>query len=384
MSVTIRDVARAAGVSVATVSRVLNGTGPVSDAARGRIDEATLALRYAPNGAARSLSTRTTHTLGVLLPDLHGEFFSEVIRGADQAARASGYHLLVSSSHADRSEVEAALRAMRGRVDGLVVMSPDVDARGLAANLPDALPVVLLNSAVDAATERLGPRRALHAIGVDNYGGAYAMVRHLAALGHRRIAIITGSQRNHDAEERLRGYRAAVADAGLAAAPELEIAGDFSDEAGYRAGRAVLALDPRPTALFASNDVMAVSAIGAMRERGVRVPHEMAVGGFDDIPLARYVSPPLTTVHVDNAALGARAVAELADVLRAPVRAVRAARTPRITPSAAPEGAANGAATPPAAAGLIVLPATLVVRASCGALEPRAGAAAAMPPPPAS
>jgi len=350
MSATIRDVARAAGVSVATVSRVLNRSGPVSATLRTRIHEAARDLRYVPNGAARSLSTRTTHTLGMLLPDLYGEFFSEVIRGADQAARARGFHLLVSSSHASRSEVETALRAMRGRVDGLVVMSPDVDARGLAANLPDRLPVVLVNAA--PGDEAGG--HTVESIGVDNYGGARAVTAHLLGLGHRRVAIILGAARNQDARERLRGYRDAMREAGIAPEPALELPGDFSDEAGYEAAKAAIALRAPPTAIFASNDAMAIGALGALREAGVRVPDEMAVAGFDDIPVARYVSPPLTTVHVDNAELGTRAVARLVGVL------------------AGSEDARPGARE--------TLPATLVVRASCGSR--RAPEADAMPPPP--
>src|SRR5690606_5506248 len=130
------------------VSRVFNRSGPVREPTRLRILEVAERLRYVPDSAARSLITRRTGTLGVLLPDLYGEFFSEVIRGLDGAAQARGYHLLLSSSHDDRSAIEAALRAMRGRVDGLVVMSPDIDAQGLRSNLPDSLPVVLLNCAV--------------------------------------------------------------------------------------------------------------------------------------------------------------------------------------------------------------------------------------------
>ncbi len=185
MSATIRDVARVSGVSVATVSRVLNDKGPVREETRQRILEAAASLGYAPDAAARSLSTRKTGTIGVLLPDLYGEFFSEVIRGLDLAARRSGYHILVSSSHSDRSEVEAVLRALRGRVDGLIVMSPEADARALQANLPGTLPLVLLNCRVEGSS--------FDSINLDNYAGAAAMVRHLAALGHRRIAHVKGS-----------------------------------------------------------------------------------------------------------------------------------------------------------------------------------------------
>lgn len=300
MTVTIKEVAREAGVSVATVSRVLNNSGPVNETTKRRIRQVAETLRYSPNGAARSLITRRTSTLGVLLPDLYGEFFSEVIRGIDQAAQRNAYHLLVSSSHADRSEIEAALRAMRGRVDGLIVMSPDIDAHGLEANLPGDLPVVLLNCAVDGS--------GFDSLNTDNYGGAYEMVGHLLGHGHRRIAMISGASKNYDANERRRGYRAALKNAGAEWRREWEIPGDFTKSAGYRAALQLLDLEqPRPNAIFAANDSMAIGAISALRERGVRVPEDIAVAGFDDIPIARYLSPPLSTVQVAISELGERA-----------------------------------------------------------------------------
>ena len=306
---TIKDVAREAGVSVATVSRVLNDSGPVSPETRRRIREVATRLRFAPNSAARSLITARTTTLGVLLPDLYGEFFSEVIRGIDQAARRHGYHLLVSSSHADRAETEAALRAMRGRVDGLVIMSPDLDARALVQNLPDRLPLVLLNSAVQG--------NAYDALTIENYEGASAMVRHLISLGHRRVAMLKGAARNQDAADRLRGYRAALRSAGIERDPAWEIAGNFTEESGYRAVEALLRLEPRPTAVFAANDAMAIGAMSALREAGVAIPGEMAVAGFDDIPIARYVSPPLSSVRVPIGELGERATEMLLEAIRA-------------------------------------------------------------------
>src|SRR5882672_11746310 len=148
MGVTLKDVAREAQVSTATVSRVINGHGNVSEATRERILGVAERLRYVPDSAARSLSTGLTHTIGVLLPDLYGEFFSELIRGIDVAARRRGLHLLVSSSHGDAAEAAAALRAMTGRVDGLLVMSPHVSADFLRGNVSDDLPAVLMNTRV--------------------------------------------------------------------------------------------------------------------------------------------------------------------------------------------------------------------------------------------
>lgn len=331
MTVTIKDVARAAGVSVATVSRVLNDSGPVSAEARRRIREVARELRYTPNSAARTLITSRTGTLGVLLPDLHGEFFSEVIRGIDQAAQERGYHLLVSSSHNAPDEVEAALGAMRGRVDGLVVMSPALSAATLAENLPASLPVVLLNCAVE--DERFD------ALNVDNFGGAYAMVRHLLGGGRRRVAMVCGPAGNHDADERLAGYRAALRDGGAEHRRAWELPGDFQQRSGYRAAERLLARRPRPDALFAANDSMAIGALSALLESGVRVPEDVAVAGFDDIPMSRYMSPPLTTVQVDIAGLGGRAVRTLLDAVARKNAHERRRET---------------------------VPATLVVRGSCG------------------
>jgi len=297
--VTIKDVAREAGVSVATVSRVLNGSGPVSVPTGDRIREVAGRLRYVPHGGARSLITRKTNTLGVLLPDLTGEFFSEVIRGMDATARHHGFHLLLSRSHADRHGIETAMRAMRGRVDGVVAMSPDLDADSMR-NFPPMLPVVVLCSA---------PRGdGADSLTIDNYTGSKAMVTHLIALGHTRIAIIRGAPRNYDAAERIRGYRLALHQAGITPDPLLAPEGGFTEAGGYSAGLELLKLKVRPTAIFAANDSMAIGALSALRESGVRIPEDIAVAGFDDIPLARYMNPPLSTVRVPTYDLGTRAV----------------------------------------------------------------------------
>lgn len=302
---TIKDVARVAGVSVATVSRALNGAENVLPHTRQRILDIARELRYAPSGAARSLITRKTDTVGALLPDLHGEFFSELIRGIDQAARARGLHLLLSSSHDDATEAAAALRAMNGRVDGLIVMSPHADDDFLSQNLPPNLPAVLLNSGLRRPAQRV--------FAVDNFGGARAMTEHLVASGRRRIAFLGGPAANFEARERERGYRAGLAPG--AAAWVLE--GDFSEAGGQRAAAQLLALPAgeRPDAVFAANDIMAIGLLGTLVAAGVRVPEDIALAGFDDIPIARYVSPALTTIHVPIADLGIDALDALADQL---------------------------------------------------------------------
>ena len=305
---TIKDVAQEAGVSVATVSRVYNDIQLVREKTALRVRDAAIRLGYVPHGGARSLSTNRTHTLGVLLPDLYGEFFSEVIRGIDQTAQRHGFHLLISSSHDGRPGVEAALRSMRGRVDGLIVMWPEMNAETAMRNLPAGFPMVLVSAPV--GTE------AFDVIAIANFEGARAMVRHLLDLGHRRIAIIKGAEGNYDAAERLRGYRAALTEAGETPLPALEAAGDFSETSGFTAAAALLQGSPAPTAMFAANDSMAIGAMSALREAGKRVPDDVAVAGFDDIPLSRYLDPPLSSVHVDISTLGERAALRLLDAVR--------------------------------------------------------------------
>ena len=297
--VTIKDVAREAKVSVATVSRVLNDSGPVSEDTRRLIHEVAGRMRYVPHSGARSLITSRTDTIGVLLPDLYGEFFSEVIRGMDETAQRNGYHLLISRSYADKDGIETAMRAMRGRVDGVVTMSPDLDAESFL-NVPSTIPIVLLCS-VSRGNE-------VDSLTIQNCRGAREMVSDLVGRGHTRIAIIKGSPRNYDAAERLRGYKMALREAGIAPDPDLELEGGFTEMGGYAATMELLALEERPTAIFAANDSMAIGALSALRESGVRVPDEMSVAGFDDIPLARFMDPPLSSVHVPIRELGARAV----------------------------------------------------------------------------
>ena len=302
-NVTIRDVAAKAGVSVATVSRVFNRKGPIREDTIKRVRDVAEELQYVPHAGARSLSTRSTRTIGVVLPDLHGEFFSEVIRGIDVAARQSGYHLLLSGSHSDREEMRAVVQAVRGLVDGLIVMSPDLEPTALLADLPAGIDVVMLNSRVDGRPS----------ITIDNSGGARDVVRHLRALGHERIAFIAGPSHNADAEQRPRGFRAETRAAGIGSS---ELQGDFTETSGHEAGQKILVQDPRPTAVFAANDSMALGALSAFREAGLRVPEDIALVGFHDIPIARFLSPPLTTVRVEIAELGRRAVSHVVDKLQ--------------------------------------------------------------------
>ncbi len=297
---TIKEVAKRAGVSTATVSRVFNDTGPVDEETRARVKLVATELRYSPSALGRSLSTRKTDSLGLLLPDLFGEFFSEVIRGSDQTAQQHKYHLLVSSSHNNREEIAAALKMMRGRVDGLVVMSPHIDAQTLDANLPHNHPVVLLNCHVEGD--------GFDSLTIDNMHGAGQVVAHLMSHGHRRIAIIKGTEHNIDADERLCGYREAIRQGEGDWCEAFEIAGDFTEASGFDAVKKIMQITPRPTAIFASNDSMAIGALSALRDADIQVPQDVALVGFDDVPVAAYLTPSLTTVRVGIHNLGAQAI----------------------------------------------------------------------------
>lgn len=334
---TIRDVARASHVSIATVSRVFNESALVSETTRRKVLAVASRLGYWPNGIARSLITSRTHALGVLLPDLSGEFFSEVVHGMDLAARERGFHLLVSRSSSNAEELSATVRSMHGRVEGLIVMAPDFDAAPAIRPWAGSVPTVLINPGHAPS--------ASDSISIANAEGARLAVQHLLGLGHRSIAIITGPEFNFDSQRRCDGYRAALREAGIEPAPDLEFAGDFSEQSGYVAAERLLRAPARPTAIFAANDYMAVGALGALHDAGVQVPEDIAMAGFDDIPLAHYINPALTTVHVDIPGLGRRAVELLLD--------------PREGPDA---GAARHETLPP----------MLVVRSSCGG-APRNG-----------
>jgi len=295
---TIRDVARRASLSVATVSRALNGFDNVSEQAKERVAEAVRALGYVPHAGARSLSLARTNAIGVVLPDLHGEFFSEIVRGMDREASRRGYLLLLSNLHGSPDQASLALRAMHGRVDGLIVMAPQLKAEELEAALPAGLPSILINTR--------GGRGARAAIHLDNAAGVRSVVEHFAALGRRRLVHIAGPEGNVDADERAAAFRAACSERGLQC--EL-LRGDFEEESGEAAVAQLLRAGQRFDAVFAGNDNMAIGALQALRSAGVAVPRDVAVVGFDDIPLARHLG--LSTVRVRIPELGERAVTRL-------------------------------------------------------------------------
>lgn len=305
--VTIREVAKAAGVSVATASRALNGLSIVTPETRRKIEAAATELNYVPHSGARSLTRQKTDTIGVILPDLFGEFFSEMIRGIDAAVQGAGKHLLLGNMHGSPEETVLAIRSMRGRVDGLLVMPPN--SRGDTIEISPSLqmPVVMLNARpADAACPF---------VTVDNYAGARLVTEHLVARGARRIVHIAGPTGNRDASERMRGYCDVLRER-LDDHDPLILPGDFREDAGRDAARQLLGGQHRFDAVFAANDMMAIDAMAELGEAGVKVGQDVLIAGFDDIPLARYVSPKLTTVHSNITRVGAVAAEKLLRLLQ--------------------------------------------------------------------
>jgi LacI family transcriptional regulator len=280
----------------------MNGHSSVAAATRDRVIAAARALDYVPHLGARSLSRGRSNTIGVVLPDLFGEFFSEVIRGIDYAAHRRGLQLLLSNMHGDTDETQAAIRAMRGRVDGLLVMTPQVDADFLGRNLPRDLPAIVMNAAASNGSHPT--------IAIDNIAGAREAVAHLAAQGCRRIAHLSGPVGNADADARRVGFRLAVAER-LGPDAGIEIEGDFTEESGVAAAEVIAAANPRIDGLFAANDMMAVACMAKLAEGRMRAPDDIAIIGFDGVPIAQYVSPALSTMALNLADLGERALERL-------------------------------------------------------------------------
>jgi len=297
---TIRDVARLAQVSIASVSRTLNNLGSVAEGTRRKVEDAAKQLGYVPHAGARSLSLAKTRAIGVVLPDTHGEFFSEVMRGMDREASARDYVLLLSNMHGAREHPEHVLRTMRGRVDGVIVMAPHLDADEVENALPPRLPAVLLNAH--------GSVRSHSSFGIDNNHGVRSILDHLKAIGRQNIVHIAGPSDNVDAQQRCDAFRSA-----MGKRKSVVVAGDYSEESGIAAVRKLFDGGIEFDAIFAANDMMAIGAIEELRERGIDVPAAVAVAGFDDVPLARHLG--LTTARIRIDELGAHAIARLIDII---------------------------------------------------------------------
>ncbi|MDR7434139.1 MAG: LacI family DNA-binding transcriptional regulator [Armatimonadota bacterium] len=309
MPVTIRDVARQAGVSVKTVSRVINGDGPVREATRQRVQAVIEALHYRPNAVARSLVTRRTMALGLLIADVINPFFPEVVRGVEDAAKVAGYTVLLGNTDEDPVQEERYLALMQERqVDGLVLSGSRAEEEVLRQAADSGFWMALINRAVHH------PR--ILSILVDNADATAQATSYLIQKGHRRIAYLLGPSRAEAARLRFEGYRRALREHGIPFRPAYVVQEIPRIEGGRKAMRTLLALPSPPTAVVAYNDLMAIGAIEAVQEAGGRVPDDVAVIGFDDILLAAYTIPPLTTVRVPKYEMGYKAAAALIDTIK--------------------------------------------------------------------
>lgn len=336
MTATIRDVARDAGVSVATVSRVLNEDTvgyPVADRTRRKVLAAIEKLRYRPNQMARGLLQRRTGVIALVVPDISNPYYPELSRGLEDMAHEHGYRLMFCSTDRDpdkaRTHIEALLAA---RVDGIVVAGGGDEVQ-LTPETADEYRTKVVY---------LGRRSArFSSVRVDNEGAAKTAVEHLIVLGHSRIGVVTGPKESATVRDRVQGYQAALAAHRLPADDALVQAGDFTEAGGYDAAKRLLS-GPRPTAIFATNDRMAVGVLAAAADRGLEVPGDLALVGFDDVPMASYLRPALTTVSVSALQLGSEAMRLMLELLEGSTKRKR-----------------------------VLVKTSLVIRASCGATMAR-------------
>ncbi|WP_332762954.1 LacI family DNA-binding transcriptional regulator [Pseudomonas koreensis] len=301
----IREVARLAGVSVATVSRTLKSPERVRQATRDIVNAAVEKAGYRPNLMAVQFRSRRTGNLVILVPKIANIFFARVISGAQSAAQAAGYRLLLCDTQG-REEIEREFAELvyAHQADGVIQL-----------RAYDPFPVDSKQSPpmVNACEVIQGGRHPT--ISLDNHAAAKAMTEYLLGLGHRRIGLIKGPQHSPLTQQRVAGYQAALAKAGIPSDPAIICHGDFSLRAGYDGAATLLTLADRPTALFCENDEMAIGALKRIKEAGLRVPEDISVVGFDDIPLAHYCDPPLTTIAQPAEGFGRTAVEMLINLI---------------------------------------------------------------------
>jgi LacI family repressor for deo operon, udp, cdd, tsx, nupC, and nupG len=311
----IRDVAREAGVSIATVSRVLSRSPLVNAATRTAVEAAVRALGYTPNAAAKSLRTLRSGKLLVTVPDIANPFFALILQGIEAAALRAGYSVLLGDTqHDDDREQRYALMLQRREADGLIF---------LGHKLPKAAATLVKSMAGGTAPVVNGcefsPSLGVPSVHIDNAKASFEAVDHLCQLGHRRIGVVTGPLVSPLSRDRLKGAMAR-ANREKARVALTVAGGDFSIESGIAAGEQLLAGVKAPTGIFCFNDEMAIGVLHAARQRSLRVPDDLSVVGFDDIRFAQYVEPPLTTVHQPMRELGEATVRLLLDILRGNVK----------------------------------------------------------------
>lgn len=333
---TIVDVAKRAGVAPVTVSRVMNAAPNVKPATRDRVERAITELGYVPSVAARSLRSKRTCALAFVVPDITNVFWTTVARGVEDAAQSRGYSVLLCNTDEDLAKQARYLDiTVSQRVDGVIIAPCDTDAGKLAALRRHHIATVVIDRRVDGWD--------LDTVCCDSLSGAYALTRHLLGLGHTRIAMLSGPEGASTAEDRIAGYRLALAEAGITPDPRLIRCGRFSWESGAELAGQVLDEGLAPTAIFAANNAIALGVVDAVGARGLRVPGDVALACFDDYPYVAGFFPFLTVVAQPAYDMGSTAARLLLSRLESPE---------------------------PLQPRLVVLPVRLIIRHSCGGASP--------------
>jgi LacI family transcriptional regulator len=298
---TIREVAESAGVSYATVSHVINNTRLVSPETRERVLAAMDALNYRPNALARSLRQGKTNTIGLVLPDSANPFFAEISRSIEDEAFKKGYSVFLCNTELDtQRELFYVDVLSKKQVDGIIFVAAGDTADSLDYLIQRRMPLVMIDREV--------PNVEADAVLTDNQLGGYLATHHLLDLGHRRIACIAGPSSITPSAERIIGYRKALEEAGVSYDEKLILRGDYHAQSGMDITHIILGMDPRPTAIFALNDLMALGALRAAAEAGYSVPNDLSVVGYDDLEISHFTNPPLTTIAQPKKEVGTRAV----------------------------------------------------------------------------
>ena len=311
----LQEVARRAKVSIATVSRVMNKSDKVVPETRALVEQAMRELDYRPSRVARRLRMKKgrAHLVGLMIPDIQNPFFTDIARGVEDAAYASEYALLLCNSDDNPEKERFYLNVMRAEaVDGIVLPPFDEGAAAVVEMVKSGLPVVFVDRCLSKVKTDL--------VEVDNYRGAFDATAHLIERGHRNIGLIDGPPQISTSRERRRGYLDALAEAGIAVRKDLLRVGDFRQESGRVLAGELLDLKKPPTALFAVNNLMTVGALAAVHQRGLRVPRDVAVLGFDDLPWAESLDPPLTVVRQPAYEVGKQAMELLLKRIIEPAR----------------------------------------------------------------
>jgi DNA-binding LacI/PurR family transcriptional regulator len=298
--VTLNDLAKELHLSIATMSRALSRPETVAPETRRRVLEAVKKSGYRPNGIARSLRTQETRTIGIVVSDIRNPFFAAIVKAVDDVARANRYTVLICNADEDGKNEEAALQLFLDRqVSGVIHCSTGANLDLLHEFQRRGVPIIDL--------DRQSGLEDVDTVVLDNEAGASLAANHLVELGHRRIGFIAGPRHLSNSQKRLEGFRKALRRAGVLLTRDLVEYGDFREESGYQAARKLLELPNPPSALFVSNNEMTAGALAAIRDRGVRVPRDLSLVGFDDARWARYLDPPLTVVAQPTQAMGQKA-----------------------------------------------------------------------------